>query len=94
MYQIKPIFNHSLEILPREVGSAVLPDIQHIDQFEADKLLGIVDDYIRNKKNIDELLDIVDKAILVEFLSIKEEVVDSFKGIWKKLINRRLARSK
>lgn len=83
-----------LEILPREVGAVLLPRVQELDSTLTDKLLVLIDDYIRNKKDIDELLDIVDKAVLIDYLGLSEEVVASFRRIWKKLMNRRLTRSR
>lgn len=83
-----------LEILPREVGAVILPDINNIDDKKCDELLEKIDNYIRNKKDIDELLDIVDKAILEELLNIDSNVIKAFRSIWKKMMNRRLTRSK
>ncbi|MDM8534307.1 class I SAM-dependent methyltransferase [Clostridiaceae bacterium HSG29] len=83
-----------LEILPRELGAVVLPDIQKIDADLSDELLEIIDDYIRNKKDINELLDIVDKAVLVDYLGISNDTINIFRRIWEKLMNRRLSRSR
>jgi len=78
-----------LEILPRELGSIILPNIQGINDAVANKLLKIVDDYIRNNKNIDELLDITDTIILYEYVGIDKNVIMQFREVWKKLMNRR-----
>ncbi|MBN4063054.1 MAG: SAM-dependent methyltransferase [Alkaliphilus sp.] len=83
-----------LEILPREVGSVVLPEIQSMDSRVCDELLEIVDDYISNKKDINELLDIVDNAVLHEHLGLNQDTTHAFRMIWKKLMNRRLKRSR
>ncbi len=83
-----------LEILPREVGAIVLPDIQKMDSKVCDELLEIIDDYIRNKKEIDKLLDITDQIILNQYLGLDKETIDTFRAIWKKLMNRRLMRSR
>lgn len=83
-----------LEILPREVGALIIPDIQNIDKKTTNELLYIIDDYLRNKKDIDQLLDITDKVILNDLLGISKSTTDEFRSIWKKLMNRRLSRSK
>lgn len=83
-----------LEILPREVGAIILPKIQDIDSKKCNELLEIVDDYIRNNKEINELLDITDKVLLEEELGIDKNTVKLFRNIWKKLMNRRHARSR
>jgi adenine-specific DNA-methyltransferase len=83
-----------LEILPREVGGVILPNIQELDVELTESLLATIDDYIRNKKDISELLDIVDQAVLNEFMGISQETINAFRNIWEKLMNRRLARSR
>ncbi|KAB3537878.1 class I SAM-dependent methyltransferase [Alkaliphilus pronyensis] len=83
-----------LEILPREVGAVILPDLQRMEHKAVDDLLNTIDDYIRNKKDIEELLDIIDRAVLIDYLGIEKDVISAFRGIWRKLMNRRLTRSR
>lgn len=83
-----------LEILPREVGAIILPKIKDIDNVTSKKLLSTIDDYIRNGKDIDELLDITDKVILHDYIGIDENTIKQFRNIWKKLMNRRHMRSR
>ena len=83
-----------LELMPGEVGRIILPKIENIDKQTSKELINIIDDYIRNNKNIDELLDITDKAILHDRLGISEEITIQFRTIWKKLMNRRHNRSR
>lgn len=82
-----------LEILPREVGGIRLPDLQDFDEDKTKELLKIIDHYVRNKLDIEELLDIVDQAVLVEYKGISLKEVNCYRAIWKKLMSRRLERS-
>ncbi|BCN32988.1 class I SAM-dependent methyltransferase [Anaeromicropila herbilytica] len=81
-----------LEILPREVGVIPLPDLQDFDDERTEELVAIIDDYVRNKRNIEEMLDIIDKEILTGYLGIETGETKIYRGIWKKLMNRRLER--
>lgn len=81
-----------LEILPREVGGIPLPDLQNFDDEKTDELILLIDDYVRNKKNIDELLDIMDQNVLVEYMGMNMEEARVYRGVWKKLMKRRLER--
>lgn len=82
-----------LEILPREVGSVILPNIQDLPDEVVNDLLEFVDESIRNKRDVDLMLDRVDRIILVEHLGLSYDEVSMFRGIWKKLMGRRLGRS-
>ncbi|NMF06869.1 Eco57I restriction-modification methylase domain-containing protein [Clostridium beijerinckii] len=83
-----------LEILPGEVGKVVLPNIQDMDIDKVKYLLGIVDNTIRNNLPIDDMLDIIDKEVLVNHLGLDEKLSLKFRGIWKTLMRRRHSRSK
>ena len=74
-----------LELMPGEVGRIILPKIENIDKQTSKELINIIDDYIRNNKNIDELLDITDKAILHDRLGISEEITMQFRTIWEEV---------
>lgn len=81
-----------LEILPREVGVIPLPDLQNFDDKRTDELIASIDDYVRNKKSIEELLNQIDEEILVNYIGMSFDEVKLFRNIWKKLMNRRLDR--
>jgi adenine-specific DNA-methyltransferase len=52
-----------------------------------------IDSLIRLRK-IDEVLDIIDKELLINQLKFTESVVEMFRGIWHKLADRRNGRRK
>lgn len=81
-----------LEILPGEVEKVVLPNLQNFDDSIAKELISKIDRTIRNNEDIEPTLDEVDEIILVNYLGINIEVVQAFRNIWKKLMNRRLNR--
>ncbi|MED0681445.1 hypothetical protein P4S83_19190 [Aneurinibacillus thermoaerophilus] len=82
-----------LEILPGEVEKIVLPNLQNFDDNLTQILIKKIDKTIRNNEDIEPTLDEVDKIVLVDYLGIKKEVVQVFRDIWKKLMNRRLNRN-
>lgn len=81
-----------LEILPSEVEKVMLPNLQYLDDETTTRMLQKIDFAVRNKKDIEPVLDEIDQKILVEFLGIQKETVTSFRGIWHKLMNRRRQR--
>jgi len=83
-----------LEILPGEVSKVKLPNIQDFDDTRTRELLTIIDDCIRSNGNIEQVLDIIDREILVEHLGLDLEICYQFREIWKKLMERRRSRSK
>lgn len=86
-----------LEILPGELEKIVLPDLTSESLISNEKINSleiIIDDYVRNNDDIIELLDVVDKEILINILGIPEEVVMKFRNMWLILRNRRLLRGK
>lgn len=85
-----------LEILPGEVGNIRLPNIfdeNLVPDSEIECLFNKIDRYIRNKDDIIELLDMMDRAILVEKLGLEKEEVKLLKDAWITLRNRRLQRN-
>lgn len=78
-----------LEVLPKEVSNIFLPKIDNITDEKTTALLKIVDEKIRNKNDIEELLDIIDKEILINYLKIPKETVLEFRKIWKFMVQRR-----
>ena len=58
----------------------------------AAELLEQIDSIMRNKGDIETVLDLVDKRILVDILKIEENVCIDARGICKKLQKRRLDR--
>ena len=83
-----------LEILPGEVGKVILPNLQAMDETKVKYLLNQIDKTIRNDLPIDDLLDEIDKEVLVGHLGIAPSIVERFRNIWKLLMTRRLTRSK
>jgi adenine-specific DNA-methyltransferase len=83
-----------LEILPGEMGNILLPIVEEVAVDLRDSLLKHVDAIIRNGDNIELALDLVDNKLLVDILGIETEICQQCRGIWKKLQQRRLGRSK
>lgn len=84
-----------LEILPGEVGKILLPNIFNIfliSDEEIDILFNTIDQYIRSHDDIIELLDIMDREILINKLNVTENEVRRYRSAWISLRNRRLVR--
>lgn len=78
-----------LELMPSEVERILLP----YNENNAD-LLPIIDETIRGKKDISELLKITNKKILKENFGLTDSEIKLADDIWKKLSRRRLNRNK
>ncbi len=78
-----------LELMPNEAERTLLP--YHIDN---EILLPQIDELIRNKTDIEEILKITNQVILKEHFGLLEEEIDMAHRIWKKLSLRRLSRGK
>lgn len=78
-----------LELMPSEAERIHLPY-----RTENAELLDTVDHMMRNKKSISEILKITDKKLLREGYGFTDKEVKLANGIWKKLSDRRLNRSK
>lgn len=83
-----------LEILPGEASNIVLPDLKDFDNNKVKELLEEIDNTIRNNLPIDNLLDKIDKAILIDYLGIDKSVCKEFRIMWKNLMQRRHTRAK
>lgn len=81
-----------LEILPGEMGNIILPKINNIDPKFKMRLLKRVDSIVRENKDIELALDIVDQELLVKVLGIDPLLCSQCRNIWKKLQQRRLGR--
>lgn len=83
-----------LEILPRELENVMIPNINDliIDDETINVLFNRVNDTIRENRNIEEALDLVDQVLLVEKLNIPEELIVQCRMIWHRLKNRRIQR--
>ncbi len=81
-----------MEILPGELGNVILPKITYIDEDTCADLLKRIDKIIRKDNDIETVLDIVDKELLVEILGIDAEWCEKCRHIWRKLQRRRLKR--
>lgn len=78
-----------LELMPNESEKILLP--YHEDNR---KLLSQIDQLIRNKTNIEEILKITNQVILKQHYGLTQKEIDLAHNIWKKLSNRRLNRGK
>lgn len=76
-----------LELMPNEVENIVLP--YHVKN---SKLLSVINQAIRDKKEMSEILRLTNKQILVDNLGFSQEEVELADSIWKKLQSRRLLR--
>lgn len=73
---------------PSEIGEILIPSFDNLS-IDFDK----IDDLIR-KKEIEKVLDIVDEALLMKYHGFSQREVNQLRGIWKKLSQRRINRSK
>lgn len=78
-----------LELMPNEVEEILLPYNENND-----KLLPLIDEMIRSKKHISEILEVTNKIILKENFGLTTDEIIVANNIWKKLSQRRLNRGK
>jgi len=78
-----------LELMPKEAERVLLPYHK-----ENESLLPQIDELIRNKTDIEEVLKITNQIILKEHYGFTQEEIDLAHRIWKKLSYRRLNRGK
>jgi adenine-specific DNA-methyltransferase len=83
-----------LEILPKEVSNVMLPIINNISDEKIKELLSIIDEKIRSKDDIENLLNIMDKELLENNLGIPINIIKEFRVIWKFMTNRRHNRNR
>lgn len=81
-----------LEILPKEAENIIIPNIDDMDEQNVNRLIGILDENIRNKKDIREAINVMDKEILEKYLGISPDIINMYRDIWKTLNNRRMNR--
>ena len=81
-----------LEILPKEAENIIIPNIDDMDEQNVNRLIGILDDNIRNKRDIREAIRIMDKEILENYLGISADTINMYREIWKTLNDRRMNR--
>lgn len=78
-----------LELMPNEVEEILLP----YDESNKE-LLPVIDELIRKKKNISEILKITNEQILRKNFGLTSEEIELADKIWQKLSQRRLNRGK
>ncbi len=78
-----------LELMPNEAERILLP--YHKDN---EKLLSQIDELIRNKTDIEEVLKITNQIILKDHYGLTDQEINIAHNIWKKLSRRRLNRGK
>lgn len=76
-----------LELMPNEAENVLLP--YHPDN---SKLVKKIDELIRNKTDINEILKMTNDVILKEHYKLTDEEISLAESIWKKLSARRLHR--
>ena len=81
-----------LEILPKEAENIIIPNIDDMDEKKVNRLIGILDDNIRNKKDIRDAINIMDKEILENYLGISTDTINMYRKIWNTLNERRMNR--
>lgn len=81
-----------LEILPSEMGNILIPDVKEFPQEKLKSLLLKIDNIVRNDKDIENALDLVDKELLENTLHIDKKICLQARQIWKKMQKRRLGR--
>lgn len=82
-----------LEILPSEMGNILLPVLCSFPKKKMDSILKKIDGVVRNEKNIEEALDLVDNEILIKTLGVDASICQQARCIWKKMQQRRLGRN-
>lgn len=78
-----------LELMPSEAGKILLPY-----KTENAELLSKIDQMMRDKKDIDQILKITNEQILKIGFGFTDKEIQLADSIWKKLSDRRLNRSK
>lgn len=78
-----------LELMPNEVEEILLPY-----NVNNSNLLPLIDEMIRAKKDISEILEITNQKILKDNFGLSDNDIMLANGIWKKLSQRRLNRGK
>lgn len=78
-----------LELMPNETERVLLPYHK-----ENESLLPTIDNLIRNKTDIEEVLKFTNQAILKEHYGLTQKEIKLAHTIWKKLSERRLNRGK
>ena len=83
-----------LEILPKEVGNihVLNTGLLNINAELKRNVISVIDEVVRNGRNIDEALDYVGAKILVGILRFDEDTCRACRRIWKTLQARRLGR--
>ena len=78
-----------LELMPNEVEEIFLPYKK-----DHDDLLEKIDQMMRDKKSIDEILSFTNEVILKKGFGFSKKEITLANSIWKKLRDRRLNRKK
>lgn len=73
---------------PTEIEEIYIPKLTQLN-IDFDQIDGLI-----RERKIEEVLDIVDRALLIDYHGFEESEVLSLRRIWKKLMNRRLNRKK
>ncbi len=81
-----------LEILPKEAGKIMLARPENLDPEVKEHLLKLIDEAVRQDKDLNEALDETDRLFLAGHLGFDLDVCRQCRQIWLKLQSRRLKR--
>ncbi|MCU5424662.1 MULTISPECIES: class I SAM-dependent methyltransferase [Bacillus cereus group] len=83
-----------LEILPRELENVRIPNVFDlvIEDEIVDMLFNFLNETIRQNRNIEEALNLIDDVILIERMGFSRENVQALRNVWHRLKDRRLGR--
>ncbi|HAR84289.1 MAG TPA: class I SAM-dependent methyltransferase [Clostridium sp.] len=86
-----------LEILPKEAGRIIMPDLSSrelIDDDTVNELVNIIDNYVRENNDISGILDEIDERVLLQIMGLERVQVLAFRQMWLTLRERRLGRGR
>lgn len=88
-----------LEVLPSELSKVMLPNIFDNDLLTSEEIACLfdkIDQFVRKNKdkNIDSLIEEIDKSILIDKLKMSQQIVFELNNAWKFLQNKRILKNK
>lgn len=88
-----------LEVLPSELSKVMLPNIFDNDLLTSEEIACLfdkIDQFVRKNKdkNIDSLIEEIDKSILIDKLKMPQQIVFELNNAWKFLQNKRILKNK
>lgn len=85
-----------LEILPRELENVTIPNLVDLDVEDevVEMLFDYVDNVVREERDIEVALDMIDQTLLIQRMGFAEEDIRACRNIWHRLKDRRIGRGK